>query len=136
AGADRRRHWFLDQKNPPGACAFRRFLDRPPLYRSRARRHADNDLGRGEAAPVVHLADEMLDHFLRHLEIGDDAIAQRTDRLNIARGAAEHQFCLLADRKHLFSAPDTTDGSFRTIPRPFTYTTVFAVPRSIAMLAD
>ncbi len=27
----------------------------------------------------------------------------------------------------------TTDGSFRTIPRPLTYTSVLAVPRSIAM---
>ena len=27
----------------------------------------------------------------------------------------------------------TTDGSLRTIPRPRTYTTVFAVPRSTAM---
>ena len=27
----------------------------------------------------------------------------------------------------------TTDGSFRTIPRPRTYTSVFAVPRSTAM---
>src|SRR5271169_3648 len=31
----------------------------------------------------------------------------------------------------VFSA--TTDGSFRTIPRPRTYTRVFAVPRSTAM---
>lgn len=27
----------------------------------------------------------------------------------------------------------TTDGSFRTIPRPLTYTSVLAVPRSTAM---
>ena len=27
----------------------------------------------------------------------------------------------------------TTDGSFRTMPSPFTYTRVLAVPRSIAM---
>jgi len=31
--------------------------------------------GAGEAAPIVNLADEMLDHLLRHLEIGDDAVA-------------------------------------------------------------
>ena len=39
---------------------------------------------RGEAAAVEHLADEMLDHFLRYLEIGDDAIAQRPDCLNVS----------------------------------------------------
>src|SRR6202035_2772973 len=51
--------------------------------------HTD-DLRGGEAASVVHLADEMLDHFLRHLEIGDDAVAQRPDRVNVAGGAADH----------------------------------------------
>src|SRR5690348_17504926 len=30
----------------------------------------------------------------------------------------------------------TTDGSFSTIPRPRTYTSVLAVPRSIAMSCD
>ena len=30
----------------------------------------------------------------------------------------------------------TTEGSFRTIPRPLTYTKVFAVPRSIAISAE
>src|SRR3974390_1784430 len=32
-----------------------------------------------------------------------------------------------------FMSTATTDGSFRTIPRPRTYTNVFAVPRSTAM---
>src|SRR6202162_729858 len=62
-----------------------------PFDRGRARRHADDDLRAGKAAPIVNLADEMLDHLLRHLEIGDDAIAQRTDRLDAARRAAEHE---------------------------------------------
>jgi hypothetical protein len=37
--------------------------------------HADDDLRRGKATAVMHLADEMLDHFLRHFEVGDDAVA-------------------------------------------------------------
>src|ERR1700679_720418 len=47
-----------------GAGALGRFLDGAALDRGRARGHADDDLRRGEAAPVVNLADEMLDHFL------------------------------------------------------------------------
>src|SRR3979490_1106195 len=88
AGADRRRHRLLDQENPPGAGAFRRFLDRAPLDGRPAGRHADDDLRAGGAAPGVHFADEMLDHFFRHFEIGDDAIAQWPDRLNVARRSA------------------------------------------------
>jgi len=58
---------------------------------------------------VVHFADEMLDHFLRHLEIGDDAVAQRPDRLDISRGAADHQFRLLSDGEDLSLPLDARD---------------------------
>ncbi len=57
----------------------------------------------------------MFDHFLRHFEIGDDAIAQWPDRLNVAWGAAEHQFRFLADGKDLFSAPDAGDRHHRRL---------------------
>src|SRR5207302_3774643 len=96
-GANRRRHRLLDQKDPARAGAFRRFLDGPALDGGRPRGYAYDDLRAGKAAPVVNLADEMLDHFLRHFEIGDNAVAQRPDRLDAARGAAEHQLGLLAD---------------------------------------
>src|SRR5216683_3154495 len=69
----------------------------------------------GRPAPVVHLADEMLDHFLRHLEIGDDAVAQRPDRLNVARGAADHQFRLLSDGEDLSLALDARDCDHRRL---------------------
>jgi hypothetical protein len=58
----------------------------------------------GEAAPVVHLADEMLDHLLRHLEIGDHAVAQRADGLDVAGRAAEHQLGLVAHGQDLLLA--------------------------------
>src|SRR5580704_5541976 len=51
--ADRCRHWLLDQKYPPGAGAFRGFLDRPPLHRGRPGRNAHDDLRGGKAAAVV-----------------------------------------------------------------------------------
>jgi hypothetical protein len=82
---------------------------------SRRYGHAYDDLRGGEAASVVHLADEMLDHFLRHLEIGDDAVAQRPDRVNVAWGAADHQFRLLSDGEDLPLAPDARDCDHRRL---------------------
>ena len=106
-------------KTSPGPGAFGRFPYRPPLYRGRAGGNAHDDLRRGKAAAVVHLADEMLDHFFRHLEIRDDTVAQWPDRLNVARSAAEHQLGFLPDRKNLVAIA-TTEGSFSTMPRPLT----------------
>ena len=61
---------------------------------------------------LMHLADEMLDHLLRHLEVGDHAVAQRADGLDVARGAAEHLLGLLADGEHHLLAPDIRDGDY------------------------
>jgi len=64
----------------------------------------------------------MLDHFLRHLEIGDDAVAQRTDRLNVARRAPSINLASSPTASTCFLprtlAIATTDGSFSTIPAP------------------
>ena len=81
AGADRRRHRLLDQEDPARAGALGRFLDGAALDRGRAGGHADDDLRAGEAAAVVHLADEVLDHLLGDFEVGDDAVAHWPDRL-------------------------------------------------------
>ena len=50
------------------------FLDGTAFNGRRSRRHADDDLGAGQTAPVVDLADELLDHLFGHFEIGDDAV--------------------------------------------------------------
>jgi len=52
----------------------------------------------------------MLDHLLRHLEIGDDAVAQRPDGGNIARGAAQHHLRLVTDREDALLALDLGNG--------------------------
>jgi len=53
--------------------------------------------------------DEVLDHLLRHLEVGDDAIAQRPARGDIAGGAAQHLLGLFADCHDLLPAADIGD---------------------------
>ncbi len=58
----------------------------------------------------MHLADEMLDHLLRHLEIGDDAVAHGPDGLDIAGGAAQHHLGVVAHRPDRFLAAAGGDG--------------------------
>jgi hypothetical protein len=69
----------------------------------------------GEAAAVVHLADEVLDHLLRNLEIGDDAVAQWPDRGDVARGAAEHLLGFLAYRQDLLASLDAGNCNHRRL---------------------
>ena len=56
-----------------------------------------------EAAAVVHLADEVLDHLLGDFEVGDHAVAQRPDRLDVAGRAADHLLGLFADGEDLLA---------------------------------
>jgi hypothetical protein len=115
ARADRGRHRLFDQEHAPRASRFGRFLNGAPLDGGGAGGHADDDLGTGEASPVVNLADEMLDHFLRHLEIGNDTVAQGPDGGDIARGSAQHHFRLVADGEHVFLALDLGNGDYRRL---------------------
>ena len=52
----------------------------------------------------MHLADEVLDHVFGNVEIGDHAIAQRTNRLDVAGRAAQHLLCLVAHGQNLVLA--------------------------------
>src|ERR1043165_7049822 len=77
--------------------------------------HADHDLRMGEAAAVVNLRDEVLDHRLGDFEVGDDAVAQGADRLNVAGRAAQHHLGFLADREHLALAALRREGNDRRL---------------------
>ncbi len=46
---------------------------------------------------VVHLLDEVAEHLLGDVEVGDDAVLQRADRGDGAGGAADHALGLDAD---------------------------------------
>jgi hypothetical protein len=101
---------FLDQEDAAGAGRQCRFLNRTPLDRGGAGRHADNDHGIGEGAAIVHLADEVLDHFFRDFEVGDDAVAHRADRFDIAGGSPQHHLGVVADSADRFLAAARQDG--------------------------
>ena len=52
----------------------------------------------------MRLADEMLDHLLGDLEVGDDPGAQRADGLDVAGRLAHHQLGVVADGADLPNA--------------------------------
>ena len=41
--------------------------------------------------------DEVAEHLLADLEVGDDPVLQRPDRLDVAGGPTDHGLCLGAD---------------------------------------
>jgi len=102
AGADRGRHRLLDQVRLAGAGGEARLLDGALFDPGDAGGHADDDPGVREAV-LVDLLDEVAEHLLGHIEVGDDAVLERADRL---------------DRAGVSTA--TTLGSESTIPRPRT----------------
>jgi hypothetical protein len=53
---------------------------------------------------VVRLLDEVAQHRLGDLEVGDDAVLHRPDRHDVARRPAEHLLGLSSDGEHLLDA--------------------------------
>ena len=103
AGADRGRHRLLDQVGLTGAGGQAGLLDGALLDPGHAGGNADDDARMGEAV-LVDLLDEVAEHLLGHVEVGDHAVLERPDRLDRARGAAEHPLRLHADRVDLAGA--------------------------------
>ena len=102
-GPDRRRHRLLDQVGLAGARRQAGLLDGALLDAGDAGGHADHD-ARMRPAVLVHLLDEVAQHLLGHVEVGDHAVLQRPDGLDRARGAAEHALGLDADGVDLAGA--------------------------------
>ena len=113
-GADRGGHRLLDQVRLACAGAERRLLDRALLDAGDAGRDADDD-ARMREAMLVHLLDEVAEHLLGDVEVGDDAVLERADRLDRAGRAAEHALRLDADGVHLARA--LVDRDDATAPR-------------------
>ena len=84
AGADRGRHRLLDQVGLARAGRQAGLLDRALLHAGHARGHADHD-ARVRPAVLVDLLDEVAQHLLGHVEVGDHAVLQRPDGLDRAR---------------------------------------------------
>src|SRR5919106_689114 len=96
AGADGRRHRLFDQVSLARSGREGRLFNGALLHSRDAARHADDDAWVGEAV-VVHLLDEVAEHRLGHVEVGDDAVLQRPDGRDGAGRAAEHALGLDPD---------------------------------------
>src|SRR5438552_14070593 len=58
-------------------------------------------LFRSNRKPIVDLADEVAQHALHRLEVGDDAVFEGADRGDVGRRATDHLFRFRADGEHL-----------------------------------
>ena len=84
AGADRRRHRLLDQVGLARSGRQAGLLDGALLDPGHPGGHADHH-ARVRPAVLVHLLDEVAQHLLGHVEVGDHAVLERPDRLDRAR---------------------------------------------------
>ena len=106
---DRRRHRFLDEKDFARTRVMRRLFDRALLDFGDARgyRHdeprLDLQVMRDETRRT-DLLDEVLEHRLGDVEVGDDARLHRTDRDDVARRTTEHATRLLTDGQYALRA--------------------------------
>ena len=107
-GADRGRHGLLDDVGAARTRRDRRLLDRALLHAGDARRDADDHARLRQEATLVHLLDEVPEHLLGDVEVGDHAVLQRAHRLDVARRASDHALGLGAHRK---------DGSGKGVDR-------------------
>src|SRR5690606_9448917 len=90
-------------------------LDRTFLDLGDARGDGEHDAGTDAQRVAVHLSDEVTQHRLRHIEVGDHAILHRPDCGDVARRAAEHAFRFLTDGTHF--ARGGIEGDDRRLPQ-------------------
>ena len=70
------------------------FLHRALLDAGDPARHGHHEPRLGQVGAPVHLLDEITQHPLGHVEVGNDPVLERTHRHDVARGAADHAFSL------------------------------------------
>ena len=119
--AQRGRHRLLDQVDLARARRDRRLVDRAPLDRRGAGRHADQDARPAEAQHGLGARDELAQHLLGGDEVGDDAVAHGPHELDAARASCPAwPWPCRPDGQHLALPPRTctatTEGSSMTRP--------------------
>src|ERR1700733_1333605 len=97
SGPDPPRHRLLDQVGAAGAGREAGLLDRAFLDPGNPGGDTDDDARTGEAVGAGRL-DEVAQHLLGNLEVGDDTVLERPDRGYRARRASQHPLRLAPDR--------------------------------------
>ncbi len=111
AGADRRGHRLFDEVDFTRLRAIGAVFDRAFFDLRDLGRHTDDDARAHPYVAVVRLLDEVGQHLLGDLEVGDDAVLHRLDGDNVAGRPAEHVLGVLAYR--LDAAVHLVDGHDR-----------------------
>ena len=111
AGTDCRRHRLLDDEDLARARLQGGVLHGALLDLRDVGRNGDDDLRAHEERAAVRLLDEVVEHPLRDLEVGDDAVLHGPDRDDVAGRAAEHLLGGAADGLDLVG--DLVDGHDR-----------------------
>jgi hypothetical protein len=81
-------------------CLHRRVSNRALFHLGDTGGHADDDARMHEGAAAVHLADEVMQHLLGHVEVRNDPVLERADGLDIAGGTPHHRLGLVTDGEH------------------------------------
>src|SRR5271166_7037455 len=98
ARADGGDHRLFHQVHLAGLGAIGRVHDRALFYLRDLRRHADDDARMHQHLAVVRFLDEVVQHLLGDLEVGNDAVLHRLDGDDVARRTAKHLLGLFAYR--------------------------------------
>ena len=113
AGADGRRHGFFNKVDTAGACLTAGVDDGTLLHLRDAGGDAQHDPGREQVEAAGDLADELLEHPLRHVVVGNDAVPHGADGHDVAGSTAQHGLSLGA---HLQQAAGIlVDGHHRRL---------------------
>ena len=98
ASTNGRSHRLFNQEHFPGTSAQGGFTDSLTLYLGGFAGNANQYAGAwGDKAVLMHLVDEVLEHFLGNHEICDHTVFHRTDGGDVSRCAAKHAFGFGAD---------------------------------------
>jgi hypothetical protein len=121
ARPDGRGHGLVHEIDLGGLGLERRVLHRALLDLGHLGGDADDDARPHHGVPVVRLPDEVREHLLGDLEVGDDPVFMGRMATMLPGRAAEHLLGVLAHRlhlaRHLVDRDD--EGSDTTMPFPF-----------------
>src|SRR5262249_6555819 len=97
AGSNGCHHRLFYQVNLARLCAVSRVHDGALFYLGNFRRDTNHDARMHHHLAVVRLLNEVVQHLLGDLEVGDYTVFHRLDGHDIAGRAAQHLFGFLAD---------------------------------------
>ena len=100
SGADRRYHGLLDQMHFAGLGAIGRIHDRAFFHLRNLRRDTNHDARMHQHLAVVRLLNEIVQHLLGDLEIGNHAVFHGLNGDDVAGRAAQHFLRFFANSFH------------------------------------